>query len=114
MLRLHSKKAFTVSNNDSTIWFSFESNLNKVQIKPEQSRSQSWTRSKSKLNKVEVEAEKVEVKAEQSRSESWTKSKSKLNKWTLDNDVPGEIVEVVHDDGDEQVQDQESAHDEET
>jgi hypothetical protein len=28
--------------------------------------------------------------------------------------VPGEIVEVVHDDGDEEIQDEEGAHDEET
>jgi hypothetical protein len=29
-------------------------------------------------------------------------------------DVPGEIVEVVHDDGNEEIQDEEGAHDEET
>ena len=96
------------------IWTKSKSNLNKVEVKAEQGRSQSWTKLKSKLKKSKSKLNKVEVKAEQSRSESWTKSKPKLNKWTLDNDVPGEIVEVVHDDGDEQVQDQESAHDEET
>jgi hypothetical protein len=32
----------------------------------------------------------------------------------IEDDVPGEIVEVVHDDGDEEIQDKEGAHDEET
>ena len=53
------------------IWTKSKSNLNKVEVKAEQGRSQSWTKSKSKLKKSKSKLNKVEVEAEQMDIGQW-------------------------------------------